>query len=264
MDTALWTARSGLAANHENLGIISNNLANANTLGFKKNRAEFDDLAYQVLRQPGSPTSIQTNSPNGIVLGTGVRLADNKKIFTEGSMVQTDNPLDVAINGRGFFQVQVPGQTDLAYTRSGSFQVNELGQLVMHSGYVVQPPITIPTGTQTISISKDGFVTANVASSSGTTPQQIGQFEMVDFINPSGLLPLGENLYHQTVSSGQPLTGTAMLEGFGSINQGSLESSNVNVVEEMVNLIEAQRTFEMSSKAVGAIDNMLQTLNRDI
>ncbi|MFI4918041.1 MAG: flagellar basal-body rod protein FlgG [Legionellales bacterium] len=264
MDMALWTAKSGLTANHENLAIISNNLANANTAGFKKNRAEFEDLAYQVYREPGSPTSELTNSPNGIVLGTGVRLADNKKIFTEGSIVQTDSSLDVAINGRGFFQVLVPGQTDMAYTRGGSFQVNELGQLVLHSGYVIQPPIVIPTGTQTVSVSKDGIVSATVASAAGNLPQQIGQFEMVDFINPSGLLPVGENLYNQTVSSGTPLTGTAMLDGFGSLSQGSLESSNVNVVEEMVNLIEAQRTFEMSSKAVGAIDNMLQTLNRDI
>lgn len=263
MDMALWTAKSGLTANHENLAIISNNLANANTLGFKKNRAEFDDLAYQIYRAPGSPTTIQTNSPNGIVVGTGVRLADNKKIFTEGNIVQTDGSLDIAINGRGFFQVQIPGQSDPAFTRVGSFQVNELGQLTLHNGYVIQPPIVIPQGTQTISISKDGILSATVPSTSGTTMQQIGQFEMVDFINPSGLLPIGENLYQQTISSGTPINGTATLEGFGSLTQGALEASNVNVVEEMVNLIEAQRTFEMSSKAVGAIDNMLQTLNRD-
>ena len=258
MDTALWAARSGLTANHENLAIISNNLANANTAGFKKNRAEFEDLAYQVVRASGSPTSETTNSPNGIVLGTGVRLADNKKIFTEGSITQTDGSLDVAINGRGFFQVQIPGQSDVAYTRSGSFQVNETGQLVTHSGYLIQPTITIPEGTQTISISTDGIVTATIA---GNTTQQVGQFEMVDFINPSGLSPVGENLYHQTVSSGTPTTGTPTQTGFGSLTQGALEASNVNVVEEMVNLIEAQRTFEMNSKAVGAIDSMLQTLN---
>lgn len=258
MDTALWAARSGLTANHENLAIISNNLANANTSGFKKNRAEFEDLSYQVIREAGSPTSETTNSPNGIVLGTGVRLADNKKIFTEGSMTQTDGALDVAIHGRGFFQVQIPGQTEMAYTRTGSFQINESGQLVTHDGYLVQPTMTIPEGTQNISISSDGIVTATIA---GNSTQQIGQFEMVDFINPSGLSPIGQNLYYQTVSSGTPTTGTATQNGFGALTQGALEASNVNVVEEMVNLIEAQRTFEMNSKAVGAIDNMLQTLN---
>ena len=257
MDMALWTARSGLTANHDNLAIISNNLANANTAGFKKNRPDFEDLVYQIQRAPGSPTSTETNSPNGIVLGTGVRIADNKKIFTEGSLMQTDNALDIAINGRGFFQVQIPGQNDLAYTRAGSFQLNESGQLVTSNGYVVQPPITIPQGTQKISISKDGIVSATVTNN---MMEQVGQLELNDFINPSGLLSVGDNLYVQTVSSGQPLQGRPSLEGFGSLVQGNLESSNVNVVEEMVNLIEAQRTFEMNSKAVAACDNMLHDL----
>lgn len=257
MDMALWTARSGLAANHENLAIISNNLANANTAGFKKNRPEFEDLIYQVQREPGSPTSVETNSPNGIVLGTGVRIADNKKIFSEGSPVQTDNPLDLAILGRGFFQVQVPGQADLAYTRAGSFQLNETGQLVTSNGFIVQPPITIPTGAQKISVSKDGIVSVTLP---GNTQEQVGQLELQDFINPSGLLPIGDNLYLKTISSGNPTQGTPSLEGYGSLSQGTLESSNVNVVEEMVNLIEAQRTFEMNSKAVAACDNMLHNL----
>lgn len=259
MDLALWTAKSGLEAHHKNLAIISNNLANANTVGFKKNRGEFEDLAYQIYREPGTPTSEETNSPNGIVLGTGVKLADNKKIFTEGSMVQTDNSLDVAINGRGFLRIQIPGQSEVAYTRAGSLQVNEMGQLVMHSGYVVQPPITIPEGTTGISISKDGIVSASNAGKL----EELGKFELADFINPGGLLPIGENLYQETISSGQPTMGTPNLDGFGSLNQGALEASNVNVVEEMVNLIEAQRSFEMASKAVAAIDNMLQNLNRE-
>jgi flagellar basal-body rod protein FlgG len=257
MDTALWTARSGLSANHENLAIISNNLANANTAGFKKNRPEFEDLVYQIQNQPGSPTSEETNSPNGIVLGTGVRIADNKKIFTEGNLIQTDNALDVAINGRGFFQVQMPGQSDMAYTRTGSFQLNENGQLVTSNGYVIQPAITVPSGTQKISISKDGIVSA---TTTGNQLEQIGQLELNDFINPSGLLPVGDNLYVETVSSGTPTSGKPSLEGYGSLTQGALESSNVNVVEEMVNLIEAQRTFEMNSKAVAACDNMLHTM----
>lgn len=257
MDMALWTARSGLTANHDNLAIISNNLANANTAGFKKNRPDFEDLVYQVQRAPGAPTSSETNSPNGIVLGTGVRIADNKKIFTEGSMMQTDNALDVAINGRGFFQVQIPGQSEMAYTRAGSFQLNETGQLVTSNGYVIQPPISIPPGAQKISISKDGIVSATVA---GNVMEQAGQLELNDFINPSGLLAIGDNLYLQTVSSGAPTQGKPSLEGYGALSQGSLESSNVNVVEEMVNLIEAQRTFEMNSKAVAACDNMLHDL----
>lgn len=257
MDMALMTARSGLAANHENLTIISNNLANANTVGFKKNRPEFEDLIYQVQREPGSPTSTETNSPGGIVLGTGVRLADNKKIFTEGSMIQTDNSLDLAITGRGFFQVQIPGQSEMAYTRAGSFHLNETGQLVTNNGYLVQPPITIPQGAQNISVSKDGIVSATMP---GNTQEQVGQIELNDFINPAGLLPIGDNLYLQTISSGTPTQGTPSLTGFGTLSQGTLESSNVNVVEEMVNLIEAQRTFEMNSKAVAACDNMLHNL----
>lgn len=260
MDSALWIAKSGLEAHHKNLAVISNNLANANTVGFKKSRAEFEDLAYQIFREPGSPTSESTMSPNGIVLGTGVRLADNKKIFTEGSMIQTDNALDVSINGRGFFRIELPGQSEMVYTRTGSLQISETGQLVTHSGYVVQPPITIPEGTQKISISKDGIVSA---TSGMNKTQEIGKFELNDFVNPSGLLPIGENLYTETLASGQATTGTPNLDGFGSLNQGALESSNVNVVEEMVNLIEAQRSFEMASKAVAAIDNMLQNLNRE-
>ena len=257
MDNALWIARSGLTANHENLAIISNNLANANTTAFKKNRPQFEDLMYQVIRAPGSPTSSQTNSPNGVVLGTGVKLADNKKIFTGGSIIQTDGSLDIAINGRGFFQVEIPGQSQMGYTRTGSFHTNETGQLVTAEGYVIQPAMVIPAGTQKISISSDGIITATVA---GNTVEQVGQFEVADFINPAGLLPIGDNLYLETVSSGTPTTGTATQTGLGSLNQGQLESSNVNVVEEMVNLIEAQRGFEMITKAVKAADNMLQNI----
>jgi flagellar basal-body rod protein FlgG len=262
MDSALWTAKSGLEAHHKNIAIISNNLANANTIGFKKNRPEFADLAYQIIIQPGSATTETTNSPSGIVVGSGVKLADNKKIFTEGSLVQTDNSLDISINGRGFLQIQIPNQSDYAYTRAGSLQVNEEGQLVLPNGYLLEPTITVPQGAQKISISEDGVVSVMVMGS--TTPEQIGTIQLSDFINPAGLQPIGENLYKETVASGNATTGNPANDGFGKLQQGALESSNVNIVEEMVNLIEAQRSFEVTSKAVSAIDNMLQNLTREI
>lgn len=262
MDSALWTAKSGLEAHHKNIGIISNNLANANTIGFKKNRPEFQDLAYQIIKQPGAATTEVTNSPSGIVIGTGVKLAENKKIFSEGSLIQTDNSLDLAVSGRGFLKVQIPNQSDFAYTRAGSLQVNELGQLVLPNGYLIEPQITIPQGSQKISISEDGVVSVSVVGN--TTPEQIGTIELSDFINPGGLQPVGDNLYKETVASGNPTNGNPSSEGFGRLQQGSLESSNVNIVEEMVNLIEAQRSFEVTSKAVSAIDNMLQNLAREV
>lgn len=259
MDSALWTAKSGLQAHHTNINVISNNLANANTAGFKKNRAEFEDLIYQIVQQPGSPSTEETNLPSGNVLGTGVKLAANRKIFTEGAPLQTNNALDISISGRGFLRIEVPGKTDPAYTRTGSLQVDEQGRLTMHNGFVVQPEMNIPEGAQNINISQDGIVTVTTADAT----EEIGRFELVDFINPSGLRPLGENLYSETISSGQPLIGQPGLDGFGKLNQGTLESSNVNVVEEMVNLIEAQRSFEVASKAVSKIDAMLQNLQRE-
>lgn len=258
MDSALWTAKTGLEAQHTAIGIISNNLANANTTAFKRNRPEFEDLSYQVLTQPGSETSETTNSPSGVVIGTGVRLADNKKIFADGSQVTTDNPLDIAISGPGFLQVQIPNQPDMAYTRAGTLQLNEQGQLVMPNGYLLTPPITIPAGTTKINISPDGIVSVT----NDTSTEQIGNIELYDFINPTGLQAVGENLYKQTVASGTPTSGIPASDGFGKLRQGALESSNVNIVEEMVNLIEAQRSFEITSKAISAIDNMLQQLSR--
>ncbi len=259
MDSALWTAKTGLEAHHTAIGIISNNLANANTAGFKKNRPEFEDLAYQVLTQPGSSTSETTNSPSGVVIGTGVRLADNKKIFADGSQIDTDNPLDLAISGHGFLKVQIPNQSEAAYSRAGSLQLNEKGQLVMPNGYLLEPPVTIPPGTTKINISPDGIVSVT----NDTATEQVGNLELYDFINPAGLQPVGENLYKETVASGTPIAGTPASEGFGKFRQGALESSNVNIVEEMVNLIEAQRSFEITSKAISAIDNMLQHLSRE-
>jgi len=251
MDLALWTAKSGLEAHHKNIAIISHNLANANTTAFKKSRPEFEDLATEI-----------TNSPTGIVLGTGVKLADNKKMFTEGGLIQTDNALDVAINGRGFIQVQVPNQTELAYTRAGTLQLNEQGQIVLPNGYIIEPAITVPQGAQKIEISDDGVVSVTIAGNSA--PEEVGSIELVDFINPAGLLPVGENLYKETIASGTPTVGKPANDGFGKLQQGALEASNVNIVEEMVNLIEAQRSFEVTSKAISAIDNMLQNLDREL
>ena len=264
MDLALAIAKSGLDAHHKNIEIISNNLANANTTAFKRSRPEFEELPYEVVKQPGSPTSENTNSTSGLVMGTGTKLANNKKIFTDGSLIQTDNQLDVAIQGRGFLKVQLPNGTDFAYTRTGTLQTNAEGQLITPAGYVVQPPITIPTtGVSRVEITEDGIVNVYTANSATNTPQQVGQIELTDFINADGLQPLGENLYQVSVSSGPGTQGTPGLEGYGIIKQGALEGSNVNVVEEMVNLIEAQRAFEVTSKAVSAVDNMMQNLTRE-
>ena len=260
MDLALAIAKSGLEAQHKNIEIISNNLANSNTTSFKKSRAEFEDLPYEVVKQPGSPTSQETNSPNGFVMGTGSKLVSNSKIYSDGSLIQTERDLDVAIQGRGFFQIQLPNGGGDAYTRAGSFQVNDQGQLTLANGYVLQPPITLPQQYSSLSISQDGIVTVTLPGSS--TPEQLGQLQLADFLNPDGLQPVGENLYISTVSSGEASLGNPSGEGYGKLYQHSLEGSNVNVVEEMVNLIEAQRAFEVTSKAVSSVDNMMENLNR--
>jgi flagellar basal-body rod protein FlgG len=262
MDSALMIARSGLDAHHKNLEVISNNIANANTTAFKKNRAEFTDLPYDVIQQPGSAIIESANTTSGIVLGTGVKISDNKKIFTDGSQIQTDNPLDIAIKGRGFLQVQLPNGGEFAYTRSGSLKLNEQGQLSMPNGYVVQPVVTIPPGTTRINISQDGIV--SILANGSSTEQQIGQLQLADFLNPDGLQPIGDNLYRSTIASGTPTLGTPSLESYGALVQGALEGSNVNIVEEMVNLIEAQRAFEVTSKAVTAADKMLETIDRAV
>lgn len=252
-------AKSGLEAHHRNIEIISNNLANANTPAFKKNRGEFEELPYEIIKQPGSATTEQTNAPSGLVIGTGTKLANNKKMFTDGTLIKTDRALDIAIAGRGFLKVQLPNGSESAYTRAGNFTVNETGQITTPNGYIIQPPITIPQGTR-VEITKDGIV--NTYTTQSTTPQQAGQLQLTDFLNPDGLMPLGENLYQATISSGTGTQGNPTSEGYGAIIQGSIEGSNVNVVEEMVNLIEAQRAFEVTSKAVSAVDNMLQYLER--
>lgn len=261
MDQALLIARSGLDVHHKSIEIISNNLANASTFGFKASRGEFEDLPYQVIKQAGSAITQNQNASSGLVMGTGAKLSNNKRIFTDGAQIATGNALDIAITGRGFIQVQPPaGSGQPFYTRNGSFTLNDQGQLMTQSGYIVQPPITIPTGVTQINITNDGFV--NVMTATSPTEQQVGQLQLADFINQDGLQPIGENLYQATTGSGPAILSNPMQNGLGTVKQAVLEGSNVNIVAEMVNLIEAQRAFEVTSKAVSAVDNMLQYLNQ--
>lgn len=261
MNPALWIAKTGLDAQQTRMAVITNNLANVNTTGYKRGRAVFEDLLYQNVRQVGAQSSQNTQLPSGLSLGTGVRTVATEKLFTQGNVIQTNNSLDLAIQGRGFFQVLLPDGS-LAYTRDGAFQVDAQGQLVTSSGYALQPSITIPQGALSITIGSDGVVSVLVSGSS--SPTQVGSVQLADFINPTGLQPIGENLYVQSVSSGSPQTGTPGLTGLGRLVQGSIESSNVNVVEELVSMIEAQRAYEMNSKAISTADSMLQYVNNNL
>lgn len=252
---SLWIAKTGLEAQQTRLSVISNNLANANTTGFKRDRAVFEDLLYQNVRQSGAQSSQDSILPSGLMVGTGVRTVATEKLHTQGNLTQTNNSLDVAIQGRGFFQVLRP-DGNLAYSRDGSFQIDAQGQLVTANGYLVQPGITIPASAQSITIGNDGTVSVQTAGS--TAPTNLGNLQLADFVNPSGLQPIGENLYVETAASGNPQTGNPGLSGLGTVIQGSLESSNVNVVEELVNMIETQRAYEVSSKAISTADSMLQ------
>jgi len=261
MNPALWAAKTGLDAQQTSLSVVSNNLANANTTGFKKGRVVFEDLLYQNVSQVGGSTSQGTQAASGLTLGTGVRVVATEKNFAQGAMNQTNNPLDMAINGRGFFQVLMPdGST--AYTRAGDFQLNNQGQIVTSSGYVLQPAITIPTGVQSVTIGRDGVVT--VVQPGSNTPTQVGSIQLVDFVNPAGLQPRGENLYTESASSGTAQSGTPGLNGLGTLSQAFVEGSNVNVVEEMVNMIETQRAYEMNTKAIQTADQMLQYLSNNV
>jgi len=261
MNPALWAAKTGLDAQQTRMTVVSNNLANVNTSGYKKSRPVFEDLIYQNIRQVGAATSQDTQAPSGMSLGTGVRVVATEKLYTQGSLAQTGNSLDLAIQGRGFFQVLMPDGT-FGYTRDGSFQMNSQGELVTSSGYKVQPGITIPSGAQSITIGSDGVVTANVAGQSA--PVQVGTLQLVDFVNPTGLQARGENLLMESAASGTPQTSTPGLNGVGTVQQGAVESSNVNVVEEMVNMIETQRAYEMNTKAIQTTDQMLQYLSSNI
>jgi flagellar basal-body rod protein FlgG len=255
MFSSLWIAKTGLDAQQTRMAVTSNNLANVNTTGFKRSRAAFEDLIYQNERQPGAQSSQATQVPSGTMVGTGVRVVGTEKLFTQGEVVQTNNPLDIAVQGRGFLQVTMPDGT-VAYTRDGSFHLNSDGQIVTNSGYPIEPALTVPANAQSITIGNDGTVSVQLPGQAA--PAQIGTVQTADFINPAGLEARGENLFVETASSGAPQTGTPGLNGLGTLMQGSLESSNVNVVEELVNMIETQRAYEMNSKAISATDQMLQ------
>ena len=259
MIRSLWISKTGLDAQQTNMDVISNNLANVSTNGFKRARAVFEDLLYQTLRQPGAQSSQQTQLPSGLQIGTGVRPVATERIFTQGNMQQTGNPLDVAVNGGGFFQVQMPDGTT-AYTRDGSFHVNAQGQLVTSSGYQVQPAITIPNNALSVTIARDGVVSVTRAGTA--TPTQVGTLQLASFINPAGLQSMGENLYLETAASGTPSANTPGTNGLGVLNQGYVETSNVNVVEELVNMIQTQRAYEINSKSIQASDQMLQKLTQ--
>ena len=261
MNSALWVAKTGLDAQATRMTVISNNLANVSTTGFKRGRAAFEDLLYQTVRQAGGQTSQQTQAPTGLTLGTGVRVIATDRQFGQGNLQQTNNPLDLAVNGRGFFQVTLPDGTT-AYTRDGGFQVDSQGQLVTNGGFAVSPGITIPEGTQSVTIGADGTVSVQLTGEAAS--QQIGSLTLADFVNPAGLQSQGENLYVETAASGAPQTGTPGLNGLGRVVQGSLESSNVNVVEELVNMIETQRAYEMNSKAISTTDQMLAYVNNNL
>jgi len=259
MIRSLWIAKTGLDAQQTNIDVISNNLANVSTNGFKRARPVFEDLLYQTLRQPGAQSSQQTQLPTGLQLGTGVRPVAVEKIHTQGSLQQTGNSLDVAISGKGFLQILMPDGTT-AYTRDGSFQVDSQGQMVTSSGYALQPAITIPSNALTVTIGKDGTVSVTQSGTAAAT--QVGTLQLAGFINPAGLQSLGENLFQETAASGAPSANTPGTNGLGYLNQSYVETSNVNVVEEMVNMIQAQRAYEINSKAVTVSDQMLQKLTQ--
>ena len=256
---SLWIAKTGMTAQQTQLDVISHNLANVSTTGFKRNNAVFENLIYQNLRQVGANTTEQNQLPTGLHLGLGVRTVATSRNFTQGSLQETKNSLDVAINGNGFFEVTMPDGT-IGYTRDGSFHVDAQGRVVTSSGLPVANGITVPQGATSISISADGVVSAIVAGN--TQPQQLGSLAMSSFINPAGLEPVGQNLFKESAASGQPQQGTPGTNGLGFIKQGFLESSNINVVEELVNMIQTQRAYEMNSKAIQTSDQMLAKLSQ--
>ncbi|MES2090731.1 MAG: flagellar basal-body rod protein FlgG [Pseudomonadota bacterium] len=257
MMRSLWTSKSGMEAQQTQLDHISHNLANSGTNGYKRSHAVFEDLMYQNLRQAGANSSEQTQLPTGLQVGLGVRAVATSRQFSQGSLQQTNNNMDVAIKGSGFFQIANPDGTT-GYTRDGSFQVDAQGQLVTNNGYLVQPGITIPNNATSVTIAGDGTVSAVIAGQ--TTPQNLGQIQVANFINPAGLEPRGQNLFAETASSGAPQTSTPGTSNAGTLAQGFVETSNVNVVEELVSMIQTQRAYELNSKAIQTSDQMLQRL----
>lgn len=259
MIRSLWIAKTGLDAQQTNIDVISNNLANVSTNGFKRQRAVFEDLLYQTIRQPGAMTSEQTNAPSGLQIGTGVRPVATERLHSQGNLAQTNGTRDVAIKGQGFFHVQLPDGTD-AYTRDGSFQMDQNGQLVTSSGFQIVPAIILPETAKKVMVGRDGIVSVEIEGS--PAPQQVGQLTLTTFINDSGLESVGENLYLETASSGAPTENAPGINGAGLLYQGYVETSNVNVAEELVNMIQTQRAYEINSKAISTSDQMLQKLTQ--
>ena len=259
MIRSLYIAKTGLEAQQTNLDVISNNLANVSTNGFKRSRAVFEDLLYQNVRQAGSQSSQQTALPSGMQIGTGVRTVATERIHTQGNPQSSGNSKDLMVNGNGFFNVLMPDGTT-AYTRDGAFQVDSNGQMVTSSGFVIQPAITIPANALSIAVGRDG--TVSVTTPGAAAPTQVGSIQVTTFVNPAGLESKGENLYVETGASGSPNTNTPGTNGAGVIMQGYVETSNVNVVEEMVNMIQTQRAYEINSKAITTSDQMLAKLSQ--
>ena len=261
MNGALWTAKTGLDAQQTRMQVISHNLANTNTTGFKRDRAVFQDLLYQNVRQPGAPTSENTALPSGLSLGTGVGVVSTEKLHAQGNLTQTQDPYDLAIQGRGFFEILTP-EGGVAYSRDGSFQLDAEGQMVTASGFVLQPGIRVPENVTAVTIGIDGTVTASQTGEAGLI--ELGTVTLADFTNPAGLQSLGGNLYAETAASGAPFAGVAGTGGLGTLVQGSVETSNVNVVEELVSMIETQRAYEINSKAISTTDGMLEYVNNQL
>lgn len=261
MDSSLWVAKTGVEAQQRRMASISNNLANVTTTGFKRGNVVFEDLIYQNLRQAGGQVTQDAQLPTGLYLGTGVRIVATEKQHSQGNIVKTDGALDTAIEGRGFFQVLMPDGT-LAYSRDGSFQIDANGALVTSGGMQIQPAITIPADALNVTIGTDGTVSAT--SPGAAVPTTVGNLQLADFVNPAGLQPIGKNLFTETAASGTPQVGTPGENGVGSLTQGFLESSNVNVVEELVGMIEAQRAYEMNAKAIQATDGMLRYVTNNL
>lgn len=261
MHAALYVSKTGLTAQDIQLTTVANNLANASTVGFKRDRAIFEDLLYQIQRQPGAQATESTQLPSGLQLGTGVRVVGTQKQFTEGSLQITGNSLDVAIDGRGFLQILQPDGS-MAYTRNGQLHLSGEGEIVNAEGLLLQPNITVPPEASSISISSDGIVTANIPGQ--PAPQNLGNLQVVDFVNPAGLQSLGGNLFVETVASGDPIQGTPGENGLGQLKQGVLENSNVDIVQEMVTMITTQRAYEMNSKVVSTADQMLQFITQNL
>tara|TARA_R110002072_G_scaffold278758_1_gene440615 strand:+ start:11722 stop:12507 length:786 start_codon:yes stop_codon:yes gene_type:complete len=261
MHAALYISKTGLSAQDTRLAAISNNLANVGTTGFKKDRVVFEDLLYQIQRQPGANSSQNTELPSGLQVGTGVRVTGSQKLFNQGSLQTTGEALDIGINGRGFFEIVMPDGSS-AYSRDGQFHMNANGEIVTATGHLLNPGLTVPADAQTITVGNDGVVTARIAGQN--EPVNIGNLNLVDFINPAGLQALGGNLYSETVSSGNPQQSAPGQNGMGQLVQGALESSNVEVVEELVDMITTQRAYEMNSKVISTADQMLQFITQNL